>query len=234
MNEYSANWFDLFLRQIDPAQTAREIEFLCRQLPNAKFRSVLDVCCGEGRHAIWLEQGGYDVTAVDRDESVLASARKIAGERVRFAQCDMRELRAMKEKFDAAICMWQSFGYFDEATNASVLRSIAELLLPAGRFFLDVCHREFFECAPPMRRFEKDGRQIVEHKQLEGKRQRVTLIYPPPTPPDVFEWQLYTPEELSELGKSCSLKMLLACTNFDENTVASSASHRMQLVFERE
>src|SRR5438034_4417740 len=71
VNEYSANWFDLFLRQIDPAQTAREIEFLCRQLQNAKFRSVLDVCCGGGRHAIWLSRHGYEVTAVDRDESVL-------------------------------------------------------------------------------------------------------------------------------------------------------------------
>src|SRR5439155_2599682 len=115
-NAYSANWFDLFLRQIDPAQTAREIEFLCRQLPNPPFRSALDVCCGEGRHAIPLARRGYDVTGVDSDQSALVIARKNSGNSLHLIQSDMRQLGTLAESFDAAICMWQSFGYFDEGT----------------------------------------------------------------------------------------------------------------------
>ena len=57
----------------------------------------------------------------------------------------MRNLAALRVQFDAAICMWQSFGYFDEATNAQGLSDIAGLLRAGGRLILDVCHREFFK-----------------------------------------------------------------------------------------
>ncbi len=40
-NSYSAEWFDLFLRPIDPAQTAREIAFVARQRPRPGAGRVL-------------------------------------------------------------------------------------------------------------------------------------------------------------------------------------------------
>jgi SAM-dependent methyltransferase len=232
-NAYSREWFDVFLRTFDPEQTAREVDFLCRQLPIESYSRVLDVCCGEGRHAIPLGAHGYRVTGVDRDDAVLASARSRGNNNARFIQCDMRNLAALGEQFDAAICMWQSFGYFDEATNAKVLGDVARLLRAGGRFVLDVCHREFFRRVPGVRKFEKGGSHVVETRQLQGNRQRVTLSYPPPRAPDVFEWQLFIPEELIAMGASCGLKAAVICSGFDEHTPASDTASRMQIVFER-
>ena len=39
----------------------------------APHGTVLDLACGRGRHALWLQQRGHSVTAVDRDEAALAA-----------------------------------------------------------------------------------------------------------------------------------------------------------------
>jgi SAM-dependent methyltransferase len=44
------------------------------QLPHAK--RVLDYACGHGRHTLMLEQLGYQVLAVDKDEEALLSIKK--------------------------------------------------------------------------------------------------------------------------------------------------------------
>ena len=35
----------------------------------------------------------------------------------RFVRTDMRDLASIGGPFDAIICLWQSFGYFDSETN---------------------------------------------------------------------------------------------------------------------
>jgi len=41
--------------------------------------TVLDLACGGGRHACWLAERGYEVTAVDRDPEAIAALRGVAG-----------------------------------------------------------------------------------------------------------------------------------------------------------
>ncbi len=74
-NEYSPAWFDTFLSTYDSARTEAEVAFLARQFPQPDYQTVLDVCCGPGRHAIPLSRSGYRVTGVDRDAASLAAAR---------------------------------------------------------------------------------------------------------------------------------------------------------------
>src|SRR4051812_43858207 len=122
-NEYSRQWFDLFLRQITPQQTAREVDFLSRQLPYPEYNTILDLCCGEGRHLLALADRGYTVTGADINAAALEVAREKAPAHVHLLRCDMREIDTLKSRFDALVCLWQSFGYFDDDTNATILRS---------------------------------------------------------------------------------------------------------------
>lgn len=41
---------------------------------------MLDVACGRGRHALWLAQAGFTVTAIDRDADAVAALRNTAGQ----------------------------------------------------------------------------------------------------------------------------------------------------------
>jgi len=46
-------------------RTAREVEGIVRLLGLPPGSSILDLCCGHGRHAIPLAQSGYRVTGQD-------------------------------------------------------------------------------------------------------------------------------------------------------------------------
>ena len=83
------------------------------------FKRVLDVCSGPGRIAGMLARAGYEVTAVDRDHESIEGGRR-AYPAVAFIERDMREVGGLAGRFDAVICLWQSFGYFSRQENRRV------------------------------------------------------------------------------------------------------------------
>ncbi len=229
---YSQAWFDTFLRTIDPAQTKREAAFVARQVPHPEFQHLLDICCGPGRHAHALARLGYRVTGFDVDAGEMARAVVDAGARETFLVHDLRRIGELPGTLDAAILLWQSFGQFDEATNAAVLGQVAEKLRLGGRFILDIYHRKFFESHQGSRAHDRGGRVISEHKQMSGNRLTVRLDYGNGTA-DVFEWQLFTPEEIAALAESSGFRLVLSCTEFDESLQPSPDRPRVQYVFEK-
>jgi SAM-dependent methyltransferase len=233
MNDYSPTWYELFLQPIAPEQTEREAAFVARWLPLPAYIAVLDLCCGPGRHARALAERGYHVTGVDANAAALAAARHVSDDTITYIQHDMRRLEALPGTFDAIICLWQSFGYFDAATNADILRQISNKLRPGGRLVLDIYHRGFFERNQGTRRFERDGRTIGETKHLDDDRLIVTLDYGPDLPIDSYAWQLFSPNAIAELARQHGFALLLACAGFDPGTPAAAEVARMQLVFER-
>lgn len=230
-NEYSTMWYELFLEPIRPEQTALEVAFLTRQLPNPPYGRLLDLCCGQGRHAELLAAQGYQVTGVDLNQHALDKARSLSGNQVTYLEWDMRRLATMPGSFDVVVCLWQSFGYFDAATNADILRQISRKLNRPGRLVLDLYHRGFFERHQGTRVFERDKRRITSTQQMIGDRLRVELRYGREDG-DIFEWQLFTPESICTLAAEHDFAPLLLCTSFDENTPASEEQARMQIVFE--
>ena len=76
---------------------------------------------------------------IDLNEAFIQQAKKAArGKKldITWHQQDMRRL-PWKQRFDAAICMWSSFGYFTEQENAAFIAAISRSLKKGGRFLLD-------------------------------------------------------------------------------------------------
>lgn len=233
MSTYSRTWFELFLKSIPRKQTDDEVEFLSRQLPVGEFARVLDLGCGTGRHAVPLTRRGYSVTGVDRDADLLAEARLRAKGAATLVESDMRDLAGVPGPVDAVISMWQSFGYFDAATNEAVLQGLVRLLRPGGRLVLDLYNRAFFKRPEGARKIAVGDAYALERWRLRNGRMTVHVDFGRGTGFDVFDWQLYTPEEMAGLLRSMGMELALACSNFDESVPASDAKVRMQLVFER-
>ncbi len=220
---YSTQWRATF-GEVDATRTAVEVDFLSRVLPLPPYRSVLDVPCGAGRHMQGLVARGYRVVGVDSDEVVVARARA-AG-----LDAHVGDMRALPELggFDAVICMWAIFGWFDDTTNAAVLGELAARLRPGGRLVLDVYHRGFFEAHEG----EVRNRGVRERKTVAAGRLVTELTYRDGVT-DRFEWTLFTPGELTALAARHGLVEVLACSGFDETMPPTASSPRMQLVFAR-
>jgi SAM-dependent methyltransferase len=237
MTGYSETWFDVFARPIPEGQTRREVDFLARILPLPSHPRVLDVACGTGRHAREMGRRGYVVTAVDASAARIAENAARGDARVGYATADMHDLAAAlaPARFDAVICLWQSFGIRvpgeAEAEDRALLGMVARLR-DGGRLVLDVYHRGFFAEKLGERAFDRGGVRGIERKSMSGDRLTVRLEYEGRSGlPDEFTWRVFTPDELVRHAGRHGLAPIVACSEFDERSRPSAGTPRMQFVF---
>lgn len=96
---------------------------------------ILDVPCGQGRHAHLLAEAGYDVDGLDYSAKLLAVARKRGtGPNLRYTKGDMRKLPGKwTKRFDAVLNLFTSFGFFAHpADDSRVVEEFARVLKPGG------------------------------------------------------------------------------------------------------
>ena len=136
---FDAITLDLWRLVFTEEQSKLEADFLAKALELQLPAKILDAPCGEGRLARQLALRGFEMTGVDFSPAFLEEARHRADElhlEIAWRQADMRHLDWQQE-FDGAFCMGGSFGYFDDAGNASFLKSVAQSLKPGAKFVLD-------------------------------------------------------------------------------------------------
>ena len=105
---------------------------------NTKYKRILDIPCGIGRHHKYLRENGFEVYGIDNNENLI----KIAKERNKgfekyYEVKDMRKIN-YKEEFDVVLNWFTSFGYFPHEENLLVLRKFYEALKPKGILILDL------------------------------------------------------------------------------------------------
>ncbi|MEN8124541.1 MAG: class I SAM-dependent methyltransferase [Bacteroidota bacterium] len=97
---------------------------------------ILDLPCGRGRHAIYLNNLGYRITGADLSINNINYAKKFENNTLHFHTHDMRN--HLKEKYDAIFNLFTSFGYFDdEDENVKVLQNFKSGLKDNGIIVLD-------------------------------------------------------------------------------------------------
>lgn len=125
-------------RMFSAEQTQSDVRLAVELIGRAPPARLLDVPCGTGRVAVELAALGYDVTGVDLTAEYLADAQAAADSRgltLALRQSDMRDL-PWRDEFDAAICVGNSFGYFDRRGNADFVAAVRQVLRPGGVFVL--------------------------------------------------------------------------------------------------
>ncbi len=140
-------WREMYPAMFPPDRFAAAAEQVEQILGLTRFagRTVLDLCCGPGRHAVCFAQRGFRVTGVDRTPFLLDRARERAAEAradVEWVEQDMRRFER-PGAFDLACSLFTSFGYFeDPEDDLRVLRNIRSSLAPGGMLVMDVISKE--------------------------------------------------------------------------------------------
>ena len=231
-NEYSRLWFEVFLETRPSTQA--ELAFLTACLPDPPFHRLLDLPCGQGRHANLLARLGYQVLGIDRDLPALQIARQAtpSGASASYFQADMRWLCANQGTFDGVYCMWQSFGHFTHSQNAAVIAQVAHLLRSGGRFVLDIYHPEFWASHLGSYTTERRGVKIHTSNRMQGDRLFVEIRYTGGDG-DNFDWQLYSPVDIQSLAAGFGLQPLQVCSGYNLQQSASADLPLYQTVFEK-
>lgn len=154
---------------------AADLEFLDGLFREYRCRSIIDIGCGTGNHALRLSKRGYEVTGVDVSHAMLSVAKeKDRGDKVRFLQGDMRKLVQVvpeDQKFDAAICLGQTFYHL--ITNRDMhafLDGLHTILNRQGLFIFSARNAGKI-------REEYLDKLLLDHMILEKKLQLLLLFY---------------------------------------------------------
>jgi SAM-dependent methyltransferase len=173
-----------------------------------KEGSVLDLCCGPGRHSLALAKRGIWVTAVDRSEFLLGKAKDEAAKsnlEIEFVSDDMRHF-VRSDSFSLVLNMFTSFGYFDDKEDdLKVLRNAYQSLKPEGAILIDIFGKE-----PLARRYQAtnstefgDGMLLIQRHEIGEDwtrcRNEWILVKDGAAKTFNFQTRLYSGQEMKDI-----------------------------------
>ena len=172
-SEWFQNWFNSpYYHQLyqyrDQEEATRFILRLLDFLKPAPESKMIDIACGEGRHAITLANQGYEVVGVDLATASIQKAKQHTMPNLNFYVQDMR-LPFFINYFDYAFNFFTSFGYFDALRDhqAAALQ-FANCLRPGGTLVIDYLNEiTSRKNLVPEETQQRDGRTFYIRRYLE-------------------------------------------------------------------
>lgn len=123
------------------------VKFAERKL-SQKYKTILDVACGNGRLHKYLRELGYEVWGIDINDELLEKAKqKNKGFESYYIKADMRDFD-LKREFDVVLSWFTSFGYFSDEENLKVLQNFKKHLRSDGILISDIPTETFLKRPP--------------------------------------------------------------------------------------
>jgi SAM-dependent methyltransferase len=131
-----------------PERTEREVAAVSAALRLREGQRLVDLCCGDGRHAVPFCRRGLTVVGVDDSAALLGRADERAGRvlpddhpRPLWVRADARSVPLRGASADAVVCLFNSLGYGGLGDTRALLAEAARLLRPGGGLVVECDHR---------------------------------------------------------------------------------------------
>jgi SAM-dependent methyltransferase len=128
-SSWFADWFntpfyhDLY-RNRDNEEAFRWIEKMIELVPLQKNLPILDICCGNGRHALHFEKLGWNACGIDISPENIRIAKLNSAHPENWRVEDAKTF-FWDQPFQLVTNLFTSFGYFDESfENERMLKNI--------------------------------------------------------------------------------------------------------------
>jgi D-alanine-D-alanine ligase len=159
----------------DEELTRSEIDALTALFNMDPTDPILDLCGGQGRHALELSRRGYEqVTTLDYSPYLVNIGKKMADREnlsTRFIRGDARQTGLRGQSFRYIFILGSSFGYFiNDDENGQILQETHRLLEPQGWLLLDLPDRSHVEKGfQPVIRHEVDADiEVTRNRALKN------------------------------------------------------------------
>jgi SAM-dependent methyltransferase len=133
---FNTKYYHILYKERNDSEAQLFIKNITKLLGLDKTSHILDLPCGKGRHAVFLNSLGYRVTGADLAENSIVSAKEYENDTLNFEVHDMRA--PFNAKYDAIFNLFTSFGYFEnEKEDLLILQNIKNGLTANGFFVFD-------------------------------------------------------------------------------------------------
>jgi len=226
---------------VNVRDTVRETDFIQSIL--LKKGTVLDLCCGTGRHSIILQRRGWAIIGLDLSKNLLTIAKRaMKKDRVEFplVRADMRHFPFRNMVFDSVICMFTSFGYLpSESEDMKSFKEVRRTLRKGGKFLLDLANKDHLIKVFQEREWAEFGPfYMLEKRSLDLQTSRLlsqwTIIKKDTKEVKSLEHnvRLYTFKRLRQMLSEAGLKVKNVYGGYDRKEFSSDSS-RMIVSAER-
>ncbi|UKJ06431.1 class I SAM-dependent methyltransferase [Solitalea lacus] len=141
-NWFNSPYYHILYNKRDEREAEHLIDNLCEYLTPSIKERMLDIGCGKGRHAIYLNKKGYDVTGIDLSEENIKLATAHENAKLHFYVHDMRNLFFINY-FDVVLNLFTSFGFFEkDRDHQHAINMFAKSLKTGGVLVLDFMNAE--------------------------------------------------------------------------------------------
>jgi D-alanine-D-alanine ligase len=193
--------------------TRKEVDMFSEILNLTADDTILDLCCGQGRHALEMTKRGFKVEGLDRSRYLIQKAKASAKKEnlnVKFKEGDARKLPFSPDNFEVVMMLGNSFGYFETVQDdLRILKEIFRILKPWGRLLLDVTDGEYVKEKYQARSWEWINKKlfVCRERSLSADRQRlisrevVTDVTKGVIADQFYAERLYTKKNLLSLFK---------------------------------
>ncbi|HEX8733870.1 MAG TPA: class I SAM-dependent methyltransferase [Pyrinomonadaceae bacterium] len=123
---------------------------------------ILDIGCGAGRHALYLQQKGFDVTGIDNSAGAI-KVSKLRGVKKALVRSIAEIDKFKPNSFDTILMLGNNFGLFADAENARlILEKMNRITTPAAKII-----------AGTRNPYKTADRNHLEYHKLNKKRGRM-------------------------------------------------------------
>jgi len=230
---FDTNYYHVLYANRDEKEAQQFIGNLIAFLrPDASSAHFLDLACGKGRHSVYMNKLGYQVTGVDLSSNSIAQAKSAENDSLTFAVQDMRE--PLAQKFTHIFNLFTSFGYFDSIQeNQRVMQAIDAMTESGSYLIFDYLNAE------KVVRNLVAAEQITRQNLVFNIQRKVddTHVYKHIEVLDGMDKhqfmervQLLRLHDFQELLESIGFELMHTFGNFDLQPFDSSSSDRLILI----
>ncbi len=226
--------------RVSDEETRKEVDFICDVLELQKRAKVLDLFCGAGRHSLELARKGYLATGIELNPDYLELAKQ-SGKGIanapNFIHGDVRYID-FGEGYDAAIIMFQSFGYFSDGEDALVLRKVFGALKTRGRFLIEILNRDWIlNNFVEIQETSTDGILTIEKREFDVLTSRNNFVIQRHEKDGIVtksgSWRLYSAHEIKNILERIGFQFLGGYSNLNKEPLTKD-TRLMRMVFEKE
>lgn len=156
---------------------------------------ILDVGCGAGRHALYLQENGFDVVGIDNSPGAIKVC-KLRGLKKALVRPIEQVDKFKAASFDTIQMMGNNFGLFGSLNNArAILKKFARITAPGARIIAGTCN-PYRTSEPAHLRYHRRNRRLGRiGGQLKMRVRFGTTVG------DWFDYLFVAPFEMKEILK---------------------------------